>query len=107
MLELGIIQQANPGSFHFLPLGIKSLNKLKNIVNDEMCRVGGQKVMFPSLINSKLWKNSGMKYKFNPVFWSNFVHIFFFSGRLKNAGSELFQLKDRHNHDYVLSPVGK
>lgn len=60
MLELGIIQQANPGSFHFLPLGIKSLNKLKVIVDDEMCKIGGQKVMFPSLINTKLWKNSGM-----------------------------------------------
>lgn len=59
MLELGIIQQANPGSFHFLPLGIKSLNKLKKIVDDEMFKLGGQKVMFPSLINTKLWESSG------------------------------------------------
>ncbi|KAJ8943704.1 hypothetical protein NQ314_009677 [Rhamnusium bicolor] len=84
MLELGIIQQANPGSFHFLPLGLKSLNKLMKIVDNEMFKIGGQKIMFPSLINCKLWKSSG---------------------RLENAGPELFQLKDRHDHNYILSPT--
>ncbi|KAJ8920512.1 hypothetical protein NQ315_005381 [Exocentrus adspersus] len=84
MLELGIIRQSSPGFFHFLPLGIKSLNKLKKIVNQEMNNVGGQNVLCPSLINCNLWKTSG---------------------RLENAGPELFQLKDRHRHSYVLSPT--
>ncbi|KAJ8984706.1 hypothetical protein NQ317_004967 [Molorchus minor] len=83
MLELGIIQQAVPGCFHFLPLGMKSLEKLIRIVDSEMLKIEGQKVMFPGLIDSKLWKTSG---------------------RLEDS-SELFQLKDRHNHDYLLSPT--
>lgn len=60
MLELGIIQQANPGCFHFLPLGYKSLDKLIKIVDTEMSKIGGQKVILPTLINQKLWKDSGM-----------------------------------------------
>lgn len=59
MCELGIIRPANPGCFHFLPLGIKSLNKLIKIVDDQMFKIGGQKVLFPGLINSRLWKQSG------------------------------------------------
>lgn len=60
MLELGLIRSANPGCFHFLPLGLRSLNKLIRIVEDEMSKIGGQKVLFPGLVNSKLWRQSGM-----------------------------------------------
>ncbi|CAG9818263.1 unnamed protein product [Phaedon cochleariae] len=84
MLELGIIQQANPGCFHFLPLGLKSFNKLVKIVDRAMFNIGGQKVLFPTLINSKMWKRSG---------------------RLEAAGPELFQLNDRHKNRYILSPT--
>lgn len=62
MLELGIIRQANPGCFHFLPLGLKALSKLIKIVDDEMLKIGGQRVLFPGLINTKLWKQSGITF---------------------------------------------
>ncbi|CAH1975649.1 unnamed protein product [Acanthoscelides obtectus] len=84
MLELGIIHQATPGCFHFLPLGLKALDKLIKIVDSEMQTIGGQKMLFSELTNSRLWK---------------------MSGRLKDAGPELFTLKDRHNHHYILSPT--
>ncbi|KAG5873365.1 hypothetical protein JTB14_022968 [Gonioctena quinquepunctata] len=84
MLELGIIQTASPGCFHFLPLGLKSLNKLIKIVDEEMFSICGQKVLFPGLTNNKLWQSSG---------------------RLDGATAELFQLKDRHNQQYILSPT--
>ncbi|KAJ8945695.1 hypothetical protein NQ318_012414 [Aromia moschata] len=67
MLELGIIHQAIPGCFHFLPLGIKSLNKLVRIVDEEMSKIGGQKI--------------------------------------RRSRPDLFHLKDRHSHDYILSPT--
>jgi prolyl-tRNA synthetase len=86
MLELGIIKQASPGCFHFLPLGVKALEKLTNLVDEEMKRIGGQKIIFPTLTNSKLWE---------------------ISGRLETVSSELFKIKDRHDHGYILSPVGK
>lgn len=84
MLELGIIRQANPGSFHFLPLGVRALDKLLRIVDEEMLKIGAQKAIFPTLTHSKLWKSTG---------------------RLEDFGSELFTLTDRHNQMYILSPT--
>lgn len=60
MLELGIIRPSNPGCFHFLPLGLKSLNKLIKIVEHEMFKIEGQRVLFPGLITSRIWEKSGM-----------------------------------------------
>ncbi|KAK4883520.1 hypothetical protein RN001_006839 [Aquatica leii] len=84
MLDLGIIRQASPGSFHFLPLGVRALEKLTLLVDKQMSKIGAQKVIFPSLTNSNLWKSTG---------------------RLQDFGAELFTLKDRHDHIYVLSPT--
>ena len=86
MLERGIIRQASPGCFHLLPLGVRSLEKLTDLVDTEMRKIGGQKVVLPTLTNSKLWE---------------------VSGRLETVSSELFKVRDRHNHGYILSPVGK
>ncbi|XP_057665485.1 probable proline--tRNA ligase, mitochondrial isoform X2 [Diorhabda carinulata] len=84
MLELGIIQQSIPGCFHLLPLGLKSLEKLIKIVDDELFKIGGQKLLFPTLTKSQLWEKSG---------------------RLEDVGPELFQLEDRHKHSYILNPT--
>ncbi|CAG9862167.1 unnamed protein product [Phyllotreta striolata] len=84
MLDLGFIQNSVPGCFNFLPLGIKSLQKLTKIIDEEMSNIGGQKMLFPSLINTKLWNDSG---------------------RLEEAGPELFKLQDRHQKSYILSPT--
>nr|CAI5818333.1 unnamed protein product [Callosobruchus analis] len=58
MLELGIIHQATPGCFHFLPLGLRALEKLVKIVDNEMLMIGGQKILFSELTNTQLWKKS-------------------------------------------------
>ncbi|XP_060526889.1 probable proline--tRNA ligase, mitochondrial [Cylas formicarius] len=84
MLELGVIQQAHTGSFHFLPLGLRALDKLVKIVDEEMASIGGQKIMFPTLVKADLWTTSG---------------------RADAMGSELMTLKDRHNHKYILCPT--
>ncbi|XP_050294059.1 probable proline--tRNA ligase, mitochondrial [Anthonomus grandis grandis] len=84
MLELGIIHQAIPGCFHFLPLGVKALEKVINIVDEEMKSIGGQKVIFPTLVKTELWEKSG---------------------RINALGPELISLKDRHDHNYILGPT--
>ncbi|KAF5290876.1 hypothetical protein FQA39_LY14556 [Lamprigera yunnana] len=84
MLNLGIIRQASPGAFYFLPLGVRALNKLTSLVDKQMDKIGAQKVIFPSLTRSNLWNSTG---------------------RLQDFGSELFVLKDRHDHSYVLGPT--
>ncbi|CAG9772601.1 unnamed protein product [Ceutorhynchus assimilis] len=84
MLELGIIHQAVPGCFHYLPLGMKALSKLINLVDEEMQSIGGQKIIFPTLVKSELWEKSD---------------------RSNDMGPELITLKDRHNQNYILGPT--
>lgn len=59
MLELGIIKPASTGTYHFLPLAVRALDKLTRIVDWEMNKIGGQKVLFPTLTNAALWKATG------------------------------------------------
>lgn len=59
MLELGIIHQAVPGCFHFLPFGVKSLNKIIHIIDQEMENIGAEKVILPTLVKAELWEKSG------------------------------------------------
>lgn len=84
MLDLGIIRQANPGIFHYLPLGVRAVEKLIKVIDKEMHNIDAQKVIFSSLINAKLWRKTG---------------------RLDNS-TELFKVADRHKSVYILSPVG-
>lgn len=60
LLEMGVIRQANPGMFTFLPLGLRTLEKLKKIVDEEMGKVGCQKLSLPSLTSGHLWKTTGI-----------------------------------------------
>ncbi|XP_066141936.1 probable proline--tRNA ligase, mitochondrial [Euwallacea fornicatus] len=84
MLEVGIIHQALPGCFHILPLGLKSLNKIINIVDEEMENIGCQKIILPTLVKAELWEKSG---------------------RAGEMGSELITLNDRHNQKNILGPT--
>lgn len=84
MIDNGIIHQANNGMFDLLPLGQRALQKLINLVDHHMQAVGAQKVTFPLLTNSTLWKSTN---------------------RLESSGPELFMLQDRHKKNYILSPT--
>lgn len=102
MLDLGIIRYANAGNFHYLPLGVRALEKLKALVDNEMSKIGAQKVIFPTLTKSSLWERSGM----TAVWSEGWFYWFPVLGRLESA-TELFRLQDRHSTSYILSPVGK
>ncbi|GFG39525.1 hypothetical protein Cfor_00955 [Coptotermes formosanus] len=84
MQDLGVIHQAGTGIFHLLPLGERSLQKLINIVDDEMRKINAQKLLLPLLTPGELWK---------------------VTGRWEDLGEELFTLKDRHDKEFVLSPT--
>lgn len=84
MLDHGLISSAGPGTFALLPLAVKSLERLVNLIDSELQRVGGQKTYFPCLVPSALFKKTG---------------------RLDKLGQELFVLKDRKDHDYCLGPT--
>ncbi len=112
LLEMGVIRQANPGMFTFLPLGLRALEKLKKIVEEEMGKVGCQKLSLPTLTSSHLWKTTGIHHfqKLHvPIIYYSLLPFMFFviilKGRLESTGSELLTLSDRHEREYVLSPV--
>ncbi|CAL1546346.1 unnamed protein product [Lymnaea stagnalis] len=84
MLYNDIIAQSHPGGFHILPLGLRSLEKLTRLVDEEMQAIGGLKISMTTLASDSLWKQSG---------------------RYTEAGAELFTLKDRHKHEYCLGPT--
>lgn len=84
MLDNGLIMPGGTGTFVLLPLAAASLNRLTDLIDTELKRVGGQKVNLPCLVPGTLLKTTG---------------------RWEKLGSELFQLQDRRDHDYCLGPV--
>ena len=61
MNEMGIVQQASPGMFILTPLGVRSLEKLIHLVDQELRNVGCQKLQLPMLTAGHLWKSTGNK----------------------------------------------
>ena len=82
---MGIIRQANTGMYTLMPLGLRVLQKLINIVDNEMNRIGAQKLLLPNLTSASLWEKTN---------------------RLQDINAELFKVQDRHNNVFILSPVG-
>lgn len=84
MLDYGLISPASAGMFVLLPLAVRALQRLTDLIDFELQRVGGQKTHFPCLVPGSLFKKTG---------------------RWDKLGQELFTLKDRKSHDYCLGPT--
>ena len=84
MLRAGMIRQLASGLYTWLPLGLRVLKKVEQIVREEMDRAGAQEVLMSSVQPAELWQESGR--------WSQF-------------GPELLRLKDRHERDFCLGPT--
>jgi len=84
MLRAGLIRKESAGSYIYLPLGLRVLNKIINIIRDEMDRSGALEFLMPEMSNADLWKESG---------------------RWDTMGPAMIRLKDRNGMDYVLAPT--
>jgi prolyl-tRNA synthetase len=84
LVRSGMINQLTSGIYSFLPLGLRVLNKIENIIRDESNQAGGQEVLLPILHPVEIWQKGG---------------------REANFGDVLFRLKDRRGHDMVLGPT--
>lgn len=84
MLQTGLIHPSNPGCFYYLPVALRSMEKLVRLIDEEMHAIGGQKIDMPALCSAELWKKSG---------------------RWELMGKEMFRLLDRHNAEYCLGPT--
>lgn len=68
MLEQGVIRATSTGLYTLLPLGMRALNKLENIVDRYMEKVGAQKILLPTLTSDQLWEQSGEHLKIHVTF---------------------------------------
>ncbi len=82
LLRGGYIKQLASGLYHTMPLGKKILNKIENLIRDEMNSLGGQEVDLPLVQTAELWKESR---------------------RYDLIGDELVRFKDRSNQEMVLA----
>jgi len=84
MLRAGLIKKLVSGVYNFLPLGIRSLRKIENIIREEMDASGALEILSSAMQPRELWEQSG---------------------RWKKYGPELIRFKDRHDHEYCLGPT--
>lgn len=84
LIRGGFIQQVGSGIYNFLPLGKKVLDKVRNIVKEEMDNAGANEVSLGFVTPASLWQKSG---------------------RYERYGKELLRLKDRKENDFVLGPT--
>lgn len=84
MLRAGMIRRSASGLYSWLPLGLRVLRKVEQIVRDEMDRSGAQEVLMPVVQPAELWQESGR--------WDQF-------------GPELTRFDDRHNNAFCLGPT--
>ena len=84
LLRAGMMRQVARGIYDFLPLGLRVVRKVENIVREEMNRVGAQEILMPALCPAELWQESGR--------WDVY-------------GRELLRIKDRHKRDFCFGPT--
>ena len=84
MLRAGLIRKLASGLYTWLPLGLRVLRKVENIVRQEMDQSGAQEVCMPVVQPAELWQESG---------------------RWEQYGPELLRIQDRHQRDFCLGPT--
>ncbi|PIE66087.1 MAG: proline--tRNA ligase, partial [Desulfobacterales bacterium] len=84
LLRGGFIRKLTSGMYTYLPLGFLALQKVTEIVREEMNRAGAQEILMPMVQPGNLWQESG---------------------RWKKYGPELLRFKDRHDREYCLGPT--
>jgi prolyl-tRNA synthetase len=84
LVRAGMIRKLTSGIYNYLPLGLRSINKVARIVREEMDRAGAMEMSMPMVQPADLWVESGR--------WDYY-------------GKELLRLKDRNGREYCLGPT--
>ena len=84
MLRSGMMRKMASGVYNYMPLGLKVLKNIEDIIREEMNAAGAQEFLASALLPAELWQESGR--------WDVY-------------GAEMFRLKDRNNRDFCLGPT--
>lgn len=86
MLRAGMIRQQGQGSFSWLPLGKRVLDKVCQIIREEQNRAGALEILMPTIQSADLWRESG---------------------RYDDYGKEMLRIKDRQDRDMLYGPTNE
>ena len=84
LLRAGYIRMLGKGLYTWMPIGLRVLRKVEQIVREEMDRAGALEVLMPSIQPAELWQETGR--------WDEMGHL-------------MLRIKDRHDRDYVYGPT--
>ena len=84
LIRAGYVRPIGPGLYSWLPLGLRVLRKVEQVVRDEMNAIGGQEILFPALLPRAPYETTNR--------WTEY-------------GDGVFRLKDRRGNDYLLGPT--
>src|SRR5437879_10624826 len=86
MLRAGMMRQEAAGIYAFLPLGLRVLKKIEQIVREEQDRAGAIELLMPTIQSAELWRESG---------------------RYDDYGKEMLRIQDRHERDMLYGPTNE
>ena len=86
MLRVGMIKQSSSGIYSWLPLGLRIMKKIENIVREEQNNIGAQELLMPTIQSADIWKESG---------------------RYDDYGEEMLRIKDRQNREMLYGPTNE
>jgi prolyl-tRNA synthetase len=84
MLRAGLIKKVSAGIYSWMPLGLRTLRRVEQIVREEMNRAGALETYLPHVLPAELWEETGRWDKFGPL---------------------LLKIKDRHARDFLFGPT--
>ncbi|MGB0572018.1 MAG: proline--tRNA ligase [Alphaproteobacteria bacterium] len=86
MLRAGMVRQSAAGIYTWLPMGLRVLQKIAQIVREEQDRAGAQEVLMPTIQSAELWRGSG---------------------RYEDYGKEMLRITDRHDRELLYGPTAE
>jgi len=86
MMRAGMIKRLGSGIYNYMPMGLRVIRKVENIVREEMNRAGAIEMLMPIVQPAELWQETG---------------------RWDKMGPQLMRVKDRHGRDYIIQPTSE
>ncbi len=86
MMRAGFIKRLGAGIYSYMPMGLRVIRKVENIIREEMNRAGAVELLMPVVQPAELWQESG---------------------RFQKYGPELLRVKDRHDRDFIVQPTSE
>lgn len=86
MMRAGLIKRLGAGIYTYMPMGLRVIRKVENVIREEMNRAGAVELLMPVVQPAEFWQETG---------------------RFEKMGPELLRVKDRHERDFIIQPTSE